>query len=257
MDKYLNSFREMISLRGLTDHTLISYCTYIRAYLGYLSHVLHKVPEDVSWDDLRGFIRWLQHSRNLSDRTINCAISQLHFFTLYVLHRPWDDTQLPMRRFDEYLPYVPSQKEVFFFIDSFSNLKHKAIVALMYSAGLRIGEVCRLRYEDISRSSMHIHIRSSKNRSSRFAILAKNTLDILTCYWFEYGRPPGSFSPTVTIPPVPWLPIRPTSLSPPKKPNSDGRTVSPATRSGMPLAHTFMRMARTCLPLRPCLDIDP
>ena len=43
---------------------------------------------------------------------------------------------------------------------------------------------------------------------------------------------------------VPWLPIRPTSLSPPKKPNSDGRTVSPATRSGMPLAHTFMRMAR-------------
>lgn len=47
MDKYLNSFREMISLRGLTDHTLKSYCTYIRAYLGYLSHVLHKVPEDV------------------------------------------------------------------------------------------------------------------------------------------------------------------------------------------------------------------
>ncbi len=195
MDKYLNSFREMISLRGLTDHTLKSYCTYIRAYLDYLSRVLHKVPEDVSWDDLRGFIRWLQRSRNLSDRTINCAISQLRFFTLYVLHRPWDDTQLPMRRFDEYLPYVPSQKEVFFFIDSFSNLKHKAIVALMYSAGLRIGEVCRLRYEDISRSSMHIHIRSSKNRSSRFAILAKNTLDILTCYWFEYGRPSGFLFP--------------------------------------------------------------
>ena len=171
MDKYLNSFREMISLRGLTDHTLKSYCTYIRAYLDYLSLVLHKVPEDVSWDDLRGFIRWLQRSRNLSDRTINCAISQLRFFTLYVLHRPWDDTQLPMRRFDEYLPYVPSQKEVFFFIDSFSNLKHKAIVALMYSAGLRIGEVCRLHYGDISRSSMRIHIRSSKNRLSRFAII--------------------------------------------------------------------------------------
>ena len=49
MDNYLNSFREMISLRGLTD------------------------------------------------RTINCAISQLRFFTLYVLHKPWDDTQLPMR----------------------------------------------------------------------------------------------------------------------------------------------------------------
>lgn len=77
MDKYLDSFREMISLRGLTDHTLKSYCTYIRAYLDYLSDILHKSPEEVSWDELRDYIRWLQKSRGLSDRTINCAISQL------------------------------------------------------------------------------------------------------------------------------------------------------------------------------------
>ena len=63
MDKYFNSYREMISLRGLTDHTLISYCTYIRAYLDYLQHVLHKQPEDVSWQDLRDYIRWLQQQR--------------------------------------------------------------------------------------------------------------------------------------------------------------------------------------------------
>lgn len=49
--------------------------------------------------------------RGLSDHTINCAISQLRFFTMYVLHKPWDDTQLPMRRFDTYLPLVPSQEE--------------------------------------------------------------------------------------------------------------------------------------------------
>ncbi|MCM1568532.1 MAG: phage integrase N-terminal SAM-like domain-containing protein [Roseburia sp.] len=77
----------MISLGGLTEHTLTGYCTYIRAYLNYLSNVLHKSPEDISWQELRGYIKWLQHSRNLSDRTINCAISQLRFFTLYVLHK--------------------------------------------------------------------------------------------------------------------------------------------------------------------------
>lgn len=86
MDNYLDSFREMISLRGLTAHTLKNYCTYIRAYLDYLATFLHKAPEDVSWDELRDYIRWLKKSRNLSDRTINCAISQLRFFTLYVLH---------------------------------------------------------------------------------------------------------------------------------------------------------------------------
>ena len=195
MDKYLSAFREMISLRGLTAHTVRSYSTYISAYLNYLTDILHKQPEDVSWDELRDFIRWLQRERNLSDRTINACISQLRFFTIYILHMPWDSTQLPMRRFDSFLPYVPSQKEVLFFIDSFSNLKHKAVVALMYSAGLRVGEVCRLRYEDISRSSMRIHIRSSKNRSDRFAILSKNALDILTQYWFQYGRPDGFLFP--------------------------------------------------------------
>lgn len=38
----------MLSLRGLTDHTFKNYCTYIRAYLDYLSHILHKLPEDAS-----------------------------------------------------------------------------------------------------------------------------------------------------------------------------------------------------------------
>ena len=195
MDVFLKQIREIISLRGPTDHTIVSYSTYIRVYLDYLSYILHKMPEDVSWAELRGFVRWLQKEKNLSDRTINHCISQLRFFTLYVLHEPWDASQLPMRRFDSYLPYVPSQKETWAFIHSFSNLKHKAILSLMYSAGLRVGEVCALRYEDISRSSMRIHIRHSKARSDRYAILSRNALDILTQYWFHAGRPTGFLFP--------------------------------------------------------------
>lgn len=186
---YLTTFREMISLRGLTDHTVRSYSTYIRVYLDYLDKVLFKSPEDVSWDDLRSFIRWLKSSKSLSDRTLNAAISQLRFFTLYVLHKPWDPTQLPLRRFDQYLPFVPSQLEVWNFISTIPDLKQKAMLALMYSSGLRIGEVCSLKYQDIERKNMRIHISHGKNRSDRFAILSKNALDILTDYWFAYGRP--------------------------------------------------------------------
>lgn len=71
MDEYLKQYREMISLLGLTDHTIISYSTYIRAYLNYLSEILHKLPEDVSWAELRDFIRRLQKEKQLSDRTVN------------------------------------------------------------------------------------------------------------------------------------------------------------------------------------------
>lgn len=195
MDKYLDSFREIISLRGLTDHTLTNYCTYIRAYLDYLALFLHKLPEDVSWVELRDFVRWLQKNRDLSDRTMNCAISQLRFFTIYVLHKPWDETQLPFRKFDEFLPFVPSKQEVLTLIGSMTDLKIKAMTALAYSSGLRIGEVCHLRYDDISRSRMRIHICHSKNRSDRFAILSANALDILTKYWLTSGRPTGWLFP--------------------------------------------------------------
>lgn len=200
MDNYFNSYQEMIALRGLADHTMKSYCTYIRAYLDYLTNVLHKKPEDISWDELRGFIRWLQKKRDLSDRTVNTAISQLRFFTIYVLHKPWDDTQLPFRRFDSYLPFVPSLKDTLYFIDTIPDIKQKAMVAVMYSAGLRIGEVCHLRYEDIERSNMRIHVTHGKNREDRYATLSEKALSILTQYWFECGRPRGWLFPKQTDP---------------------------------------------------------
>ena len=200
MDKYFNTYREMISLRGLADHTLTSYSTYIRSYLDYLSDVLHKMLEEVSWEELRDYIRWLQKERSLSDRTINACISQLRFFTMYVLHKPWDPTQLPMRKFDSYLPFVPTQKEADIFISTLSDLKPKAMISLMYSAGLRVGEVCNLRYRDIERKNMRIHVAHSKNCSDRYAILSEKAMDILTRYWFAYGRPTGWLFPKQTDP---------------------------------------------------------
>jgi len=192
---YLKHYHKMISLRGLTEHTVKSYSTYISVYLDYIEHHLHKFPSQITWNDIRCFIQWLQKERNLSDRTMNHCISQIRFFTLYVLHKPWDPYQVPMRRFDTYLPYVPSQTDTSTFIASFSNLKHKAIISLMYSSGLRVGEVCQLKYEDINRSRMRIHILKSKNRSDRYAILSKHALSILTDYWYKNGQPKGYLFP--------------------------------------------------------------
>lgn len=70
MDNYLKQFREMLSLRGITDHTLTSYTTYISAFLQYLSEFKHCPPEDAAWQDYRDFILWLQKEHSLSDRTI-------------------------------------------------------------------------------------------------------------------------------------------------------------------------------------------
>lgn len=189
MQKYLDTYKQMISLRGLTDHTVKSYSTYVHAYLDYLETFLHKLPEDVTWQDLRNFIFFIQKDRSLADRTVNACISQLRFFTLYVLHKPWDNYQLPCRKFDTYLPFVPTKHEVKTFISTMPDIKQKAMVALMYSAGLRINEVCHLKYQDINRTQMRIHITHGKNRSDRYAILSTDALSILTDYWFASGKP--------------------------------------------------------------------
>lgn len=187
MDNYLTTFREMISLRGLTNHTITSYSTYIKAYLQYLDSHLQLSPEEVSWQQLRDYIRWLQHSRSLSDRTMNAVISQLRFFTIYVLHQPWDSFQLPTRKFDVYMPFVPSQHDTWTFISSIPDLKSKAFIILMYSAGLRAGEVRHLKCSDIQHSSNRILIRQTKNRSSRYAILSQTAWKAILAYWYSFS----------------------------------------------------------------------
>ena len=58
-----------------------------------------------------------------------------------------------------------------------------------------MGEVRHLRYEDISRKNMRIHITHGKNRSDRYAMLSKYALNLLTQYWYAYSRPTGWLFP--------------------------------------------------------------
>lgn len=260
MDNYLNSYREMISLRGLTHHTVTSYSTYISAYLDYLSVFLCKDPQDVSWQELRDFIRWLQKARSLSDRTMNAVISQLRFFTIYVLHKTWDDSQLPRRRFDEYLPYVPSQKDTWTFISTIPDLKVKAFVTLLYSAGLRSCEVRNLKCPDIEHSNKRIFIRQAKTvppdmpsfriphgiPSWNTGIPSRQGLAQGTGCSHSSGIKPGPSTMSISH-----------IISLCMKNGWDGNTGSPAIPSGTLSVPTSMRMARICLPSKPCLDINP
>jgi site-specific recombinase XerD len=197
MKDYILELRNMLVFRGLTANTIKTYTTYIRRYLEYIDIVLGKDPEDVIWEERREFIMYTESSCELSPRTINLLIAVIQTFTIYILHQPWDATQLPKRRFDEYIPYVPSQEETWSFISTITDLKIKAMVALLYSSGLRSCELSQLRYEDISRAKMRVHIAKSKNRSEGYAQLSNQALEYLTEYWKKNGRPCGWLFPGI------------------------------------------------------------
>jgi len=192
----IGKFKEMLALRNLSAKTTKKYLLCLRNYMSYVFEKLeHKSLEDVSWDEIRSYITYLSDEKKISPRTINGYIAQLRFLHLYVLGKPWDRYQIPYKKFNSTLPYVPAMEEVREFINGTMNLKRKAMFALMYSSGLRVSEVCRLRYEDVSRSKMNISVKETKNRSDTVAALSPKALDILTEYWKSHGKPRGWLFP--------------------------------------------------------------
>lgn len=193
---YTKKFSDMLTLRDLAEGTISNYLSYLSRFFDYLEHDLNgKTPEDVTWEEIRTYIIHLKTVENLNNRSINPHIAHLRDFCLYVLHKEWNRYEVPFLRYDEYLPRVPTKKEMEEIINTMPDSKYKCIIAIMYSAGLRVSEAVSLRYEDISRSRMQIHVAKSKNRSERKAILAHKTLDMLTAYWFANGRPMGYLFP--------------------------------------------------------------
>ena len=164
---YFSIFIQMLQAKGLADNTIRSYKTYIKPYLAYLTSC-DLSPEDASWQDMRDYLSWIQSERNLNDRTINMIISYLQFFHMYVLHKQWDRTQIPFRKFNVYLPFVPSRSEVQTFISSLEDPKARLAFSILYATGLRLDELCHLKCKDIISSSKKIHVADSKNHQDRF-----------------------------------------------------------------------------------------
>ena len=176
-------FLDILSFRDLADGTISTYCSYLTQFLEWFEESFPGRPVDsVTWEELRSYIKYLKEVRKLNSRTVNVYIAQLRDFLQYTLHRDWDRYQLPYLKFDEKLPNVPTKDQINLIIDSISNPKHKAEIALLYSSGIRVSELCRLHCEDIYHSKNSIYISKSKNRSDRYAVLSEKAYGILLEY---------------------------------------------------------------------------
>jgi len=101
------------------------------------------------------------------------------------------------------LPTVLSAKEISKILEVTNNLKHKTILVLIYSAGLRLGELVNLEIGDIDSESMKIHIREAKGKKDRYVMLSEKVLQLLREYYRKYkperyiieGQNGGKYSP--------------------------------------------------------------
>ena len=189
-ESYIDKIEVVGRLRNLKPGTIRTYKNNVISFLEYIQ----KNPEDLTCEDAKDYLVHLQSKGNKAS-TLNNKNGALVFFYKRILGKLWDDNLVPRAINDYAIPRVMSRSEIERLLDATSNLKYKAIFAIMYSSGLRISEVLHLHYDDISRTNMQIYIHTAKNHSSRYALLSKRALDILTEYWFKCGKPRGILFP--------------------------------------------------------------
>ena len=185
------SIRQAAEKRNLRERTIQLYCSDV----GYFLRCINKLVSELSLEDADAFLT-MKRLEGRSPETHNHYRSSIKFLYKRVLKIPWDDEEVPAMKRERNLPTVLTPQEMNAIIDATDNLKHKAIIATMYSSGLRVSEVVHLHYDDVSRTNMTIHVRETKSRIDRYTILAKKNLDLLTEYWFKCGRPTGILFPS-------------------------------------------------------------
>jgi len=89
--------------------------------------------------------------------------------------------------------FLTGKEEVAKILNSVDNLKHKAILMLVYSAGLRVGEVVKLKPEDIDSKRMVVFVKGAKGRKDRYTLLSENALVTLREYWIKHKPQVGLF----------------------------------------------------------------
>ena len=185
------SIRQAAEKRNLRERTIQLYCSDV----GYFLRCTNKPTAELSLEDADAFLT-MKRLEGRSPETHNHYRSSIKFLYKRVVKIPCDDEEVPAMKRERNLPTVLTPQEMNAIIDATNNLKHKAIIATMYSSGLRVSEVVHLRYDDVSRTNMTIHVRETKSRIDRYTILAKKNLDLLTEYWFKCGRPTGILFPS-------------------------------------------------------------
>ena len=179
----LRRLAEDIRLRGLSQNTLESYTTHARIFLEFSGD---RPIEQLNAEDIRRFLLHLIHEKKVSPGTVNVYSAAIRFLFAVTLNRTLNYLQIPRQKKRKTLPEVLTRSEVHSILESCQNIKHKAMLMLVYSAGLRVSEAAALKIQHVDSKSMRLFVQNGKGGKDRYTLLSDACLNVLRVYWREY-----------------------------------------------------------------------
>ena len=175
------SLQRELKLKNYSTSTTKAYCQHVEMFLNYYEE---KEVDEITHEEINDYLLSMMEERDCSPSYFNQAVSALKFLYENVLKNPKMVANLPRQKKEKTLPDILSHEEVSRIIATVKNFKHKSLLVLAYSAGLRVGEIVSLNIHDIDSKRMLIHVKQGKGRKDRYTILSKSTLEVLR----EYAR---------------------------------------------------------------------
>jgi len=147
-----------------------------------LCRTLQKKPVEITPEDVTHFLAIMEKERDYSAASLNLAINAIKFFFRYVYKRTIiREPKRPQQ--DRRLPVVLSAKEIIKILNSEINPKHRLLLMLVYSSGLRVSEVVSLKKEHIDLERQAIYIKLGKGRKDRYTILSEKAAQYIKDYY--------------------------------------------------------------------------
>lgn len=178
--KYLELYSEDLRIKNYSNNTIQNYVSQVRCFLEYYNNVATK-PSEISERQIK---EWLLLANSINGR--KHRISAVKLFYKLTGKQPLKFRHIEYPRSEKKLPQIIEKQYLLDQIAKIQNKKHKAIISLAYSTGMRVSEVCNLLISDIDSKRMIITIRQSKGRKDRIVALSKKILEILREYFKEY-----------------------------------------------------------------------
>lgn len=174
--------KKMIAWMERKNYSASTIKCYVNS-VSMLARYYNKCPSQLTEQQVADYLNYITKKRGYSYGSISGAHSGIKLFWKQILDREWNTKLLPRPKRPKQLPEILSLDEVHQLLELTRNPKHKTMLSLLYTTGLRMGELIRLKPSDIDSKRMVVRVRQGKGKKDRYTRLTPKMLEQLRAYW--------------------------------------------------------------------------